>query len=284
MSDILAQIDRATLADVAGHVPAKKAARQAIILSEAAACLPDMMRDAEITTELRIEHFLSQLGHESDSFCTTEEYASGAAYEGRKDLGNVHRGDGVRYKGRGLIQLTGRANYRAFTGWMRSFMPDAPDFEAQPDLVEDFPWAGWSAIWFWTVKKLNVVADRDDLVRITKLINGGRNGLDDRERRLAIARRKIVVKTALLPIVAGEIATAQNGFQVLYRGVDDDARVDEVQQALKQLGFYHLAIDGDFGAGTEQAVRGYQNARGLKVDGIVGEKTWLQLFGELSRR
>lgn len=285
MSDLLAQLDRATLAAIAGHVPSKKAARQAVILSESASILPQLMREFEISTELRMEHFLSQLAHESASFATTEEYADGSAYEGRSNLGNTQKGDGVRFKGRGLIQTTGRANYRSFTGWMRSFKTDAPDFERNPELVEDFPWAAWSAVWFWTTRNLNAVADRDDVIRITKVINGGRNGLDDRERRLAIARRKIEVKTVLAPIAADLISKAQGGFIVLYRGIQgqDDA-VDELQQGLQQLGFYHLAIDGDFGGGTEQAVRAYQAARKLKVDGKVGEKTHMQLYGELARR
>lgn len=279
MTGLLAQLDRATLAAIAGPAPAAKAARQVEILKETAALLPGLMEKFEINTETRIEQFLAQLGHESDSFCTTEEYASGAAYEGRSDLGNTKRGDGTRFKGRGLTQLTGRKNYLRFTLWMRSFMPDAPDFVANPELVELFPWAAWSAIWFWTVKKLNVLADRDDVIAITKIINGGKNGLDDRERRLAIARRKIEVKTVLAPISADIISREQGGFRVLYRGIQGEGdRVEDLQRGLAHAGFYHLAIDGDFGAGTENALKAFQRARGLKVDGKAGDLTFAALI------
>lgn len=273
VNDLLAQLDRATLSAIAGPAPAKKAERQLAILKATAATLTILMGKFEINTERRIEHFLAQLGHESDSFCTTEEYASGAAYEGREDLGNTERGDGTRFKGRGLIQLTGRANYRKFTAWMRSTDPSAPNFETSPDLVAEFPWAAWSAIWYWSTRKLNVLADRDDLVGITKIINGGKNGLADREHRLAIARRKVEVKAVITPIAAMLVERPPDGFPVLFKGVSKPNVVEFLQRSLSNLGFYHLAIDGDFGAGTEQAVKAFQTSKKLKADGIVGAKT-----------
>lgn len=141
------------------------------------------MQRYAITTPLRQAHFLAQVGHESDGFNTNEEYASGADYEGRGDLGNTRAGDGVRFKGRGLIQVTGRANY-ADCG--RAL---AVDLINNPQRLGDFDLACLSAGWYWDTRKLNNHADRDDVLTITKIINGGTNGLADRESYLARAKR-----------------------------------------------------------------------------------------------
>ena len=124
---------------------------------------------------MRQATFLSQLAHESGRFYYVEEIASGKAYEGRKDLGNVKPGDGVRYKGRGLIQLTGRANYRQLSQEL------GVDFENNPDLLKSPQYAVQSACWFWQSRNLNEFADVRDIKTITKRINGGYNGLADRE-------------------------------------------------------------------------------------------------------
>lgn len=142
--------------------------------------------EAGINTPLRICHFLAQAAHESDGFRTTEEYGGPAYFEkynGRKDLGNTQAGDGPRFKGRGIFQLTGRANYRAFTVWLRKRLPSCPDFEANPALVSEFPWAFLTAVWFWESRGLSSLADRNDIRSITKAINGGYNGLADRRAR-----------------------------------------------------------------------------------------------------
>lgn len=138
------------------------------------------LEEAGITTPARICHFLSQTAHESDGFHVTTEYASGAAYEGRKDLGNVNAGDGKRFRGRGLIQCTGRANYWAFNTWARARWPNAPDFMMAPEKLALFPWALRSALWFWESRNLNRFADKGDIRGLTKMINGGFNGLPDR--------------------------------------------------------------------------------------------------------
>ncbi|UTO29294.1 glycoside hydrolase family 19 protein [Bartonella harrusi] len=164
-------------------------ARQDFIIVEMARALPEALSYAALTTPLRIAHFLSQCAHESDGFFTVCEYASGRAYEGRKDLGNVKLGDGVRFKGRGLIQLTGRKNYQRFTQFWCSFNEQAVDYEAFPEMVERFPAALWSAIWFWQMKGLNRLADQDDLLGITKAINGGKNGLMQRLTYLNRAKK-----------------------------------------------------------------------------------------------
>ncbi len=243
--------------------------RQRAIMGEFGAILPELLAGASITTPLRIAHFLAQVAHESDQFSTTVEYASGNAYEGRADLGNKEPGDGARFKGRGPIQLTGRANYRNFSLWMKSKFDDAPDFLAAPELVAEFPWAGWAAIWFWTTRNLNVLADRDNLVAVTKAINGGLNGLADRARLLS------TTKAIIMPLAGGLLSETQNGVDVLHRGSSGLA-VEQIQAALVNSGS-PLAIDGDFGPATELAVKAFQKAHGLKPDGMVGRQTFAAL-------
>jgi len=138
----------------------------------------------EINTTIRQSHFLAQVGHESGELRYREEIASGKAYEGRKDLGNIYPGDGVKFKGRGLIQLTGRTNYTAYGNYVgRSFLDNPNDIATDTFLCADV--AGW----FWHKKKLNTYADTDDIKTITKRINGGLNGFDDRKRLYSIARQ-----------------------------------------------------------------------------------------------
>ncbi len=141
------------------------------------------MQRYAITTPLRKAHFLAQVGHESDGFNTNEEYASGADYEERQDLGNIQSGDGVRFKGRGLIQVTGRTNY-ADCGRALGV-----DLINSPQRLGDFDLACLSAGWYWDTRELNNQADRDDILTITKIINGGTNGLADRQSYLARAKR-----------------------------------------------------------------------------------------------
>lgn len=136
-----------------------------------------------IDTPLRQSHFLAQIGHESLELRFREELASGDAYENRQTLGNCMPGDGPRYKGRGLIQLTGRANYADYAGRCGRDVLADPGLVASSDaLCADV--AGW----FWERRGLNALADRDDLKAITRWINGGLNGLSDRRRLLARAR------------------------------------------------------------------------------------------------
>lgn len=135
-----------------------------------------------INTPLRQCHFLAQVLHESGRLVYVKELASGSAYEGRKDLGNTQAGDGVRYKGRGLIQITGRANYQAISNDF------GIDFIKHPEFLETAENATLSAGWFWDKHGLNSLADLDLLVKITKVINGGQNGIDDRRAILVKAK------------------------------------------------------------------------------------------------
>lgn len=128
---------------------------------------------------LRLAHFMAQLCHESGSFRYMEEIASGAAYEGRADLGNTQPGDGRRYKGRGPIQITGRANYRRFGRLIGIDIESAPEIAANPSIGLHL------ALEYWRDRKLNDLADRDDVEAITRRINGGTNGMADRKAHLA---------------------------------------------------------------------------------------------------
>ena len=133
-----------------------------------------------ITSKVAVAAFLAQIGHESGQMRYVEELASGKAYEGRKDLGNTEPGDGVRFKGRGLIQITGRTNYAQLS---KAF---GVDFIAHPELLSQPEWAVRSACWWWENRKLTDIAESATLGneiafrRITKIINGGYNGWDDR--------------------------------------------------------------------------------------------------------
>ncbi|HYI39980.1 MAG TPA: glycoside hydrolase family 19 protein [Allosphingosinicella sp.] len=129
-------------------------------------------------TPLRLAHFLAQLAHESMGFVYMEEIASGAAYEGRNDLGNVIVGDGRRYKGRGPIQLTGRSNYRRFGQKIGIDLESHPEIAALPSV------GMLTACLYWSDHGLNELADADDILAITRRINGGTNGLADRKARL----------------------------------------------------------------------------------------------------
>jgi len=138
-------------------------------------CINAAMFQFDINTPLREAHFLAQIGHESGRLIYTHEIASGSEYEGRKDLGNTEVGDGRRFKGRGLIQVTGRTNYKSCGDAL------GIDFINSPELLEVPQNAALSAAWFWSIRKLNELADADNLIAITKKINGGLNGLDDRK-------------------------------------------------------------------------------------------------------
>ena len=132
------------------------------------------MLEFEINTPAREAAFLAQIAHESGSLKYVKEIASGSAYEGRADLGNTQPGDGMFFKGRGLIQITGRANYRACGEAL-----DLPLLE-RPVLLEMPEHAAMSAAWFWKTHGCNELADAGDFERITRKINGGLNGYADR--------------------------------------------------------------------------------------------------------
>ena len=251
----------------------------------------------DITTPERIAGFISQCAHESGDFNqlrenlnysqqslervfpryfgpgkrNAAEYARNpekiANYvymdENRTSkLGNTQPGDGARFIGRGLKQLTGRDNYTRF----------AKDYdmtaEQAAEWLETKEGALASALWFWNTKNLNAVADTGDVVRMTKIINGGDIGLSDRQARY---EKAMAVLTGKIPLRAANSEAAPTG-GTLRRG----SKGEEVKRMQAKLG---LSADGDFGPGTEAALKKWQAANGLTADGVAGPKTLAKLLG-----
>lgn len=150
--------------------------------------LIEAMEKYEINTPIRQAHFLAQIAHESGSLRYVREIASGETYEGRKDLGNTEPGDGKRFRGRGLIQITGRANYKKVGDALNY------DFVAKPEDLELPGPACYSAAWFWKSHKLNEWADKDEILKITKIINGGTNGYTDRQKHFEHCKEALGLK------------------------------------------------------------------------------------------
>ena len=141
------------------------------------------MSEFDSSTSRRRAAFLAQVAEESGELRYLRELGSGQAYEGRVDLGNLEAGDGPRYKGGGLLQITGRTHYAQCGAAL-----GAP-LEATPTLIETPAIAARSAAWFWRMRGLNALADADRFGEITHEINGGYNGLDSRLRYWLEARK-----------------------------------------------------------------------------------------------
>jgi putative chitinase len=251
----------------------------------------------DITTDQRIAGFISQCAHESMDFTAMSENLNyreetlnkvfpryfgpgkrnAAEYAKNPEkianyvymdefrtskLGNTQPGDGWRFRGRGLKQLTGRDNYTRF----------AKDYDMTAEeaavWVETKEGALASALWFWNTNKLNAVADTGNVAALTKKINGGDIGLADRQARYAKAMAALGGK---IDAVAPAAAPAASG-GTLRRG----SKGDDVKKMQAKLG---LAADGDFGPGTEAALKKWQAANGLTADGVAGPKTLAKLLG-----
>ena len=159
-------LDEATLLKIMPHAKSR--------VQEFLEPLNAAMREFHINTPVRQAAFLAQIAHESGELRYVKELASGAAYEGRASLGNTQPGDGMKFKGRGLIQITGRNNYYECGKAL------GVDLITNPELLETNDLACRSAAWFWASRGLNDLADKGDINRICRRINGGLNGLSDR--------------------------------------------------------------------------------------------------------
>jgi putative chitinase len=255
-----------------------------------------LFEEYKINTPLRIAGFMAQCAHESADFTRLEEnlnYSEKALNgvfgryfgKGKRDakdyardpekianyvyqdefrskrgaLGNTNAGDGWRFRGRGIKQLTGRNNYKAFGKSVGITPEEAAEYVATPKGAIE------SACWFWKTNKLEKYADKDDNLGLTKKINGGTIGLEDRNRRYEEA--KAILGGKSLPK-----KEATSGTRTLRKGMQGD----DVKKMQKALG---VAADGDFGFGTQTAVKKWQTKNGLVADGIVGPATQAKMFG-----
>ena len=253
-----------------------------------------------ITTERRVAHFLSQCAHESAGFKRLEENLNYSAkalravfgrYFGdspkanadeyarnpemianrvyndtyrKYKMGNVNEGDGYRFRGRGLKQLTGRYNYTKFGESIGKTAEEAADYVATPAGAIE------SACWFWDAYNLNDIADTDNVVKMTKKINGGNIGLEDRQKRYKHAMKILGMDADDLGTDEGHVDVDDIG--VLRKGCKGEG-VKMMQEALG------IGADGDFGPGTERALKQWQIDNGLSADGIAGPKTLEKLLG-----
>lgn len=249
----------------------------------------------DITTDERIAGFVSQCAHESMDFNAMSENLNyreetlnkvfpryfgpgkrnAAEYAKNPEkianyvymdefrtskLGNTQPGDGWRFRGRGLKQLTGRDNYTRFA---KDYNMTAEEAAAWVETKEG---ALASALWFWKTNNLNPIADTGNVAALTKKINGGDIGLADRQARYAKAMAALGGKVSAAAPVTTAVA------ETLRRGSKGDA----VKKMQAKLG---LAADGDFGPGTEAALKKWQSANGLTADGVAGPKTLAKLLG-----
>lgn len=244
----------------------------------------------EINTINRLAGFLAQCGHESAGFTILKENLNYRAeslikvfpkyfktlveakqfeknpekianriYGGRMGNGPEASGDGYKFRGRGAIQLTGRENYTKFATSLERKINDTIDY------VETLEGAIESACWFWKTNGLNAICDKDDIVTMTKRINGGTIGLDDRKKHYEHAKELLSGEHSATPTV-----------EVVYETVRVGSRNDTVKLVQQKLG---LGADGIYGPGTEKAVKEWQTAHGLTADGIVGPATLKKMLG-----
>jgi putative chitinase len=282
-----------TEAQLAAMIPTNKE------VAEWCAALNEMLPKYNITTDKRIAGFISQCAHESMDFRVLQENLNykeatllkvfpryfgpgkenAAEYAGKPEkianyvymdkhrskagaLGNVKDGDGWLFSGKGLKQVTGRANTTAFGKTVGMTAEEAAAYLLTKKGALE------SALWFWNSRNLNEVADTGDQVRLTKIINGGDIGLADRQARYARAMAALGGKIEVS--INSQITDAVT--QVLRRG----SKGDMVKKMQAKLG---LTADGDFGPGTEAALKKWQSANGLTADGVAGPKTMTKLLG-----
>jgi len=246
-------------------------------VDELASAMNAILPASGLTTPLRLAHFLAQAAHESDGFRTLTEYwgptQAQKNYEGRKDLGNVKRGDGKLYLGRGIFQLTGRANYRTIGRKLGLPLEDEPALAAEPRHAVRI------AAEYWKSRKLSTPADANDLVTITRRINGGLNGLSDRERYLA--RAKLALAPSSEQATEAPPAKPAEADPLIGPG-SPPALVRLLQGELNARNYDCGAEDGNFGALTRAAILALKanesldtSTPAIRLSEVTAAKTWL---------
>jgi putative chitinase len=205
--------------------------------------------------ELRLCHFLAQAAHETAGFRTLVEFGSRRyfrrRYGHRRDLGNRKASDGWQYRGRGIFQLTGRKNYQRYGRFLNI------DLIEKPQLAQNTEISLRIACEYWQRHNLNIQADRNDIRTITRRINGGLNGLGDRQRYF---RRALAIWSSGAEVPHHD---------ALLRAGDRGPDVWRLQRHLREVG-YKIAVDGLFGRQTRKIVKAFQKTHHLNPDGIYG--------------
>jgi putative chitinase len=203
--------------------------------------------------------YFARAGRDAEEYHRQPEKIANVIYANRMENGDTDSGDGWRFRGGGFIQLTGRYNYTKFGESVGMSAEEAVDY------VRTDAGAIESACWFWSTNNINKYCDDMDIVTMTKRINGGTIGLEDRKKHWAHA-------IEVLGGEAPEVVEESHGYSLIKRG----SRGDQVAEVQEVLG---LDADGIFGPGTEAAVKAWQAEHGLTADGIVGPKTMEKMLG-----
>lgn len=217
--------------------------------------------------------YFSKAGRKTTGYVKQPEKLANLVYANRLGNGDTASGDGYKFRGRGIIQLTGRENYTNF-GKAVGKTPDEVI-----EYLKTIEGALESACWYWNNRNINAACDANDIVRMSKLVNGGDIGLADRkkkyEQNLAVLDAVAIYKTGRTAEVSPQITdsvTQTAPVQTVKRGSTGDL-VRQVQTALG------MKADGVFGLSTEIALKSWQAKVGLIADGIAGPKTLQRLLG-----
>lgn len=217
------------------------------------------------TLEKLFSKYFSKAGRNAAEYEKKPEKIANVIYASRMGNGDTASGDGYKFRGRGIIQLTGRDNYTNFGKSIGKSPEEVIEY------LKTLDGALESACWYWNSRKLNDACDANDITKMTKLVNGGTIGLEDRkkhyEHNLAVLGG--AVKSAPAP-VNPQITDAVT--QTVKRGSQGET-VKKLQAALG------LKADGVFGIGTEASLKSWQAKNGLVADGVAGPKTLAKLIG-----